>query len=195
MVAYLAPSLVSDVTRELYEYDSTHLHLNETLAVHDPVVGHLSSLLLDQVTVTKPGQRLFNDTLGRALVLHLVRAYGTTALPKLPAVGKLAPWRVRRVVDYMQANLADHAPLPGLASLVGLGPVQFARAFRAATGLPPHGYLLRLRIAQAAHLLETTRLSVTEVGLSCGFDQPSHFASMFRKRMGLSPSAYRNTRS
>ena len=90
--------------------------------------------------------------------------------------------------------MADHAPLSKLASLVGLGPVQFARAFRATTGLPPHGYLLRLRIAQAAHLLETMSLPVTEVGLCYGFDQPSHFAAMFRKRTGSSPSAYRNSR-
>ena len=194
MIAYLVPSLVDDVVRELYNQDPTRFRLSETLAMDDPVVGHIGSLLMDQVAVTKPGQRMFNDTLSRALVLHLIRTYGTTALPSLPAMGKLAPWRVKRVMDYMHANLADHAPLSKLASLVGLGPVQFTRAFRLATGVPPHEYLLRLRISHAIHLLETTSLPVTEVGLCCGFDQPSHFGVMFRKRIGFSPSAYRNSR-
>ena len=110
MITYLAPSLVDDVVRELYDRDPAHLHLSETLAVQDPAVCHLGSLLLDQAAVTKPGQRLLNDTLGRTLVLHLIRAYGSTGLPDLRAVGKLAPWRLKRVMDYMHANLADGGP-------------------------------------------------------------------------------------
>ena len=194
MIAYLAPSLVDEVMAEIFDRDSTCLHLCETLAVHDATADQLSRLLLNQVAVTKPGQRLLNDTLGRALVLHLIRAYGGTALPNPLADGKLAPWRVSRVVDYMHANLADQASLTQLASLVGLGPIHFTRAFRAATGFAPHAYLLRLRIAQAARLLEMTDLLITEVGVRCGFDHPSHFTATFRKRMGLSPRAYRNSR-
>ena len=76
----------------------------------------------------------------------------------------------------------------------GLSPSHFARAFRAAMGEPPHRYLVRLRIKMARELLEHTRLPVIEVGLRCGFEQTTHFATMFRKMTGLSPRAYRAAR-
>ena len=94
----------------------------------------------------------------------------------------------------MNANLAENMSLSQLAALVGLGPVQFARAFRAATCVPPHQFLIGLRLDEARHLLERTRLPVTHIVSRCGFDQPSHFATTFRKRMGLTPSACRAAR-
>ncbi len=191
VVAYIAPSLVEEVFTEVYEREAAGVRLFETFAVKDPAMEQLGRLLLGQMAASQPGQRLFNDTLSRALVLHLLRSCAER-VPPVPAMnGKLASWRVNRVVDYMRANLAGKASLSQLASLVGLGPVQFARAFRATTAVPPHAYLIRLRVEQAAHLLRTTSLSMTEIGLRCGFDHPSHFATTFRTRMGLSPTAYR----
>jgi len=52
--------------------------------------------------------------------------------------GGLAPSMLRRVTEYMLANLADDLALVTLASLVGLSPFHFCRAFRESTGLPPH---------------------------------------------------------
>ncbi len=58
----------------------------------------------------------------------------------------------------------------------------------------PHRFVSDLRIARARDLLENTDKSVTDIGLAGGFVRPSHFATMFRKRVGMSPSAWRAAR-
>jgi AraC family transcriptional regulator len=75
-----------------------------------------------------------------------------------------------------------------------LSATYFTRAFREAVGKPPHAYLIDLRLERAVDLLEHTRLSITEIALSCGFDQPQYFAAMFRRKFGFTPSLWRMER-
>ena len=134
------------------------------------------------------------DALTRALVIHLLQHHSTLSPKSEVAPSSLSGGRLQPVIAHMQAHLDEHLPLSSLADLSGLSPSQFARAFRAATGKPPHGYLLDLRIKRARDLLENTDLPVIEVGMQCGFEQPNHFATMFRKAVGLSPRAWRVAR-
>ena len=94
----------------------------------------------------------------------------------------------------MRSCLDQELPLSRLAAAGGLSLSQFVRAFRDATGTPPHRYLLGLRIDKARELLEQTDLPVIEVALNCGFGQPSHFATSFREATGFSPRAWRQAR-
>jgi AraC family transcriptional regulator len=55
----------------------------------------------------------------------------------------------------------------------------------------PYKYVLALRIEQSKRLLENRQLSVLEVAQSVGFDNPQHFATVFRRFAGVSPSTYR----
>ena len=136
------------------------------------------------------------DGLACALAVHLLRRYSPSGpqAPHSPAEGGLPGWRLRRVVEHMHANMAQKMPLAQLAAVGGLSTSQFTRAFRAATRESPYQYLVRIRIERACDLLEHTVLPIVEVGLRCGFEQPNHFATMFRKFMGMSPRAYRKAR-
>jgi AraC-like DNA-binding protein len=58
-------------------------------------------------------------------------------------------------------------------------------------GLSPWQYLNRYRIKQAQELLHRTSDSITAVALQVGFNDPAYFSRVFRKQVGLSPSAYR----
>lgn len=97
---------------------------------------------------------------------------------------------LRRVLARMRERLAEDVATGELAALVGLGPRQFNRRFQASTGVTPARMLRTLRIERAAMLLRSSRTSVTEVALACGFSQPQHLATAFRRRFGLTPSAY-----
>ena len=134
------------------------------------------------------------DSLGRALSLNLLRRYSNLA-PMVPeAPFSLAGRRLRRVLEYMHAHLDEALSLAQLAGAGGLSQSRFVRAFREAMGQPPHRYLVALRIDRARDLLEHTDLSVIEIALRCGFEQPTHFATMFRKITGFSPRAWRSAR-
>ena len=191
---FISPAVVDEVAEEVFTLDPARVRLAESLAARDDALDRFGRLLLAEAETGGTGTRLFTDALTRALALHLLRAYSTHA-PRPPAPpGVLVGWRLRRAVEHMHAHLAENLPLAQLAAAAGLSPSHFARAFRAATGEPPHRYLVRLRVDRARHLLEHTRLPVIEVGLRCGFEQTTHFATMFRKVTGLSPRAYRAAR-
>lgn len=78
-----------------------------------------------------------------------------------------------------------------LAGLVNLSPDYLVRLFRRHVGLPPLGYLTRIRIERAASLLTQTELAVAEIGAAVGWPDPNYFARRFRQESGLSPTAYR----
>jgi AraC family transcriptional regulator len=108
-----------------------------------------------------------------------------------PKVAELARWRLRRVTEYVEANLAESVSLADLAAAAGLTRMHFAAQFRAATGLPPHEYLLRRRIERAQEMLAEDREALVDIALSVGFQTQSHFTSVFKRFVGQPPRAWR----
>lgn len=120
---------------------------------------------------------------------HSVLAPSGAAAP--PPRGGLAPWRLRRATEWLDAHLAGDARLADLAAAVGLSERHLCTAFRVSTGRPPHRWLLERRVEHAKALLAAgPARPVTEVALACGFASSAHFATVFRKATGLTPSAW-----
>ena len=67
------------------------------------------------------------------------------------------------------------------------------RLIKEQTGTSPLQWLLNVRVRKAQELLERTCLPIDRIGTEVGFDVPSHFRERFRRRVGLSPSAYRRS--
>jgi AraC family transcriptional regulator len=128
--------------------------------------------------------------LGTVLMHELVRLHGRAGAP---ARGGLAAWQQRLAASYIEEHLAEHIPLATLANLVRLSPYHFSRAFKQSFGVPPHRYHTHRRIERAKALLERHVLSVTDIGLSLGFNETSTFTTTFRKVTGLTPSRYDRT--
>jgi AraC-like DNA-binding protein len=91
---------------------------------------------------------------------------------------------VRRRLDEQFAS--DHS-LAQLARDAGMSPFHFARVFHELTGVPPHRYLLRRRLAVAVQQLRDGA-SVTDTCFAVGFGSSSHFIRAFRRTVGVSPS-------
>ena len=75
-----------------------------------------------------------------------------------------------------------------LARLIRLGPLQFTKRLRAATGLSPHQYVMTSRIGRARELLSGSDMPLAEVALAVGFSGQSHFSISFRKMTGTTPA-------
>jgi len=102
--------------------------------------------------------------------------------------------RIHAARQSMDADPADLHSLSDLSSQVAMSPFLFARVFRELIGMPPHKYLLRLRLARARTLLESG-MNVTNTCYSAGFNNLSHFIRTFRRHFGFVPSAMRSSRS
>lgn len=132
------------------------------------------------------------DSYALALGVHLLRQY--SSVRKLGvAEYALAPYRLRRAKDFVEAHLAEDIGVVDIAAAAGLSAFHFSRAFRKATGLSPYRYLIERRIAHAESLLGSTDLSIAAVALSCGFSSQQHLSSTFSKIVGTTPARFRHS--
>lgn len=99
--------------------------------------------------------------------------------------------RIRAAVAYMDAHYQEKISLETIARLVYMNPSYFSTYFKKVMKVSVMDYVFNLRITQAANLLADPALSITEVGLSCGFPTPAYFSRAFAKAHGLSPVQYR----
>jgi AraC-like DNA-binding protein len=131
---------------------------------------------------------LYGDSLTRALVIQLLRL--TESPDQQVKLGKLAPWQLKRVTEFMRVHLSMRVHLKELAGLTGLSQSQFGRAFKASTGLAPHRWQLNERISKAQELLLDGELSLAQIALVTGFSEQSHFNRVFRNIIGASPGSW-----
>jgi AraC family transcriptional regulator len=116
----------------------------------------------------------------------------STAVP-LPS--GLAPWQIRKAKMHIELNLGGKVSTQDLATIAGLSPFHFSRAFRTSFGDSPHRYLLRRRIECSQGLMLSTKDSLAEIALNCGLVDQAHFGKLFRRLVGESPGAWRRARS
>jgi AraC family transcriptional regulator len=135
--------------------------------------------------------KLFVDCIESALANILLTSFNTFAPRSIPGKGGMAPHVLRRVVEFMHANMDKQIGLKDLADCAGLSLSHFSFQFRASINQSPHQYMLRLRIERSMELLKDSRLSVLDVGLEVGFRNQQHFATVFRNSVGVPPSVYR----
>lgn len=98
---------------------------------------------------------------------------------------------VEEAVRFMNEHFAEPLTVEQIAGRVHLHPVYFSQLFKAAVGVPPRQYLVRIRINQARRLLAETDMPVGEIAQNCGFRTIAYFSRVFREIEGVSPSVFR----
>lgn len=113
------------------------------------------------------------------------------APPRFEPTRGLSGRKLRRVVDYFEANLHRNITLSEVSDLVELTPRYFCAAFKHAMGRPPHQFQIELRVERATTLLRDPNFSLADVALMVGFSSQSHLSCYFRRIMGVTPARYR----
>lgn len=94
-------------------------------------------------------------------------------------------------IRFINENYPGKISIPDLARLEGMCMTTYNLLFKEQIGLPPTKYVIKLRIEHARNLLESTDLSVEEIGQLCGYPDINFFSRIFKKYVGVSPSNYR----
>ena len=193
VVIYLEPSIVARVATESFELDPTRTLVPPLDGLNVPELR--SAMLAADAELRASGgdgEQLLVESLATILSVHLIRH--VTGRHRLPAsAGGVLPRRkLHMVIEYIMENLEGSPTQEQMAAVAHLSPYHFARQFKAATGLPPHQYVIARRIERAQHLLQRDdEVGLAEVALRVGFSHQSKFSFHFKRILGVTPGRFR----
>jgi AraC family transcriptional regulator len=99
--------------------------------------------------------------------------------------------RLQRALLFMEGNTDRCVRVPELAERCSMSIWYFTKTFHGVYGMTPQSALARMRLQRSRQLIRQTRMSITEVGVACGFESNCAFSRAFRAEFGMPPSTYR----
>ncbi|HVJ61938.1 MAG TPA: AraC family transcriptional regulator [Tahibacter sp.] len=180
----LTPSLLRDASDAL-GVRSADADLASSIHVRDAQIERIGWMMQAEDHDAYPGGRLFADSLASALAARLLALQARVPAGKPPRA--LPAWRLRHVLDYIEAHLAEDLSLAELAAVAGYSVSHFKPLFRQAAGMPAHRYVLEQRVERARTLLLQGKQGISEIALDAGFAHASHMARCVRRVLGVSP--------
>ena len=183
------PTVFAQTIHEVVDPDT--IELLPLFATPDPFIYQIGVALKSALTKQGDTSRLYAETLVNSLILHLLEHY-TTIRPNLRETtsGKLPQYKLKQIIDYINAYLDRDLSLKELSSVVEMSPQYFSQLFKQSTGITPHQYVIRCRIEQAKRLIEQRKLSLAEIAIQVGFVDQSHLHRHFKRLVGVTPKNY-----
>jgi AraC family transcriptional regulator len=184
----LPQALWSHLAGEHTKRDLTQLILAPPFDFRDPLSEHLLYALQQELASGNAGGRLYVESLVQTLILHtLVHSSSLAPLHLLPDGHGLTPAQMRQVQEFMAENYEHDIGLTELAATLNFSPTYFAHQFKRSFGMPPHQYLMKVRVEQAKRLLEQGGMTVGDIAAQVGFYDQSHLAHHFKRVYGVAP--------
>jgi len=190
----LSPSLLRE-TGETMGLGEHNDGLVPSIHIRDPQIEHIGWMMQAEDRDAYPGGRLFADSLATALAARLWSLQSRHRQASSLSSRAMPVWRLKQVIEYIEANLDQDLTLAELAAVAGFSVSHFKPLFRQATGKPAHRFVLERRVERARWLLQDGRGSITDVALQTGFSHASHMARCMRQVLGVSPSQIAGRRS
>jgi AraC family transcriptional regulator len=175
--------------RELSGQELAKFRLPSGCFESDPLLRAVMSSLAGAMREGVPD--LYAQAARELMIAHILLRYA--GMPAPPEIN-VQDERLRRADDFMRAHLESSVTLHGIAECIGLSRFHTLRLFKRAYGETPIKRLTRLRMERAQLLLGQDGDSVTEIAFRCGYDNPAHFTSAFRRQTGITPTEFRRRR-
>jgi AraC family transcriptional regulator len=157
------------------------------LVLYDNRIHEIAKLIWQECQTVEESPQLYGESLTAALLSCL---FQSSQVQKRVSQLGLSRIQLKRTVEYMQASLLRDVRLKELASVAGLSPSHFGRAFKASTGLTPHRWIVQRRVQLAQRLMRESGKSIVIAAQMAGFATQSHFTKAFRTMTGATPRAW-----
>jgi AraC family transcriptional regulator len=164
----------------------------------DPLVVRLSEALAAAEKDQSEFGGIYADAIRLATVARMLSIHSGSEpfdyQPQNTSAPGLSKWRLKLVMKYVAEHIGDKVTLADMAAAARLSRMHFAALFLRATGMRPHDYLLKQRVAVAQELLQSTEKTIVEVALNVGFQTQAHFTTVFKKMTGCTPAKWREAK-
>ncbi|QSQ18966.1 helix-turn-helix transcriptional regulator [Pyxidicoccus parkwayensis] len=184
IVVQLPPALLRRAAEDLGR-DPDRTGLEPRHQFRDARIEHVAWALDAERRAGHPNGRLYTDSLGLALAVHLLGHY---AVPGELRSG-LSSQQLRRLTDYIEEHLDQNLTLPRLARVVEVSASHLKTQFRRSMGVPVHQYVIQRRVERARALLLKRQLAPSQVALEAGFSHQSHMARWMKRVLGVTPTS------
>jgi AraC family transcriptional regulator len=146
-VLVLDTSFLKQLADEMGSFNQ--IELTPQWNIFEPVIQSIVNALKTDIEAGFPAGRLYGESFGTALSVHLLKNSSSFGQKLAEYSGGLSPQKLKRVLDYIEAHLAEDISLENLATLAGISLCYFSRLFKQSMQVTPHQYVIRQRIELA----------------------------------------------
>lgn len=186
---FIHPDFLSGVSE--FMYGKSKVCFDNISSIYSNDLISYINIFIKEFQNKHSGYEFILQSITLQIVIHLLRHCKSNI--KLSELEKNHSKKdnINKVIDFLKSAYNYDFSLQELSSIANLSPYHFLRIFKAETGKTPYNYLMDIKIENCKELLKGNQYSITEIALACGFNSPSHFSSVFKKRVGVTPSAYK----
>ena len=176
--------------------DKDGVNLAANLFTPDRNVIELVHKMLDADMLAGPLAAQVCDSAMTILVSYLLEHYSKPSGNEESAVASgLSGARLRKVLSFIAENIETIDSNSQLAAICKMSEAHFSREFKRSMGIPPHQYVMKLRLERACLALLNQETRIIDIAYECGFNNASHFTRCFSSQFGVPPALYRLQRA
>ena len=186
----IEPKLIQSIAYE--SIDPEKVEILPTFPQSDPLIHQIATALKTSLLNNTFTSSLYAETMANALSVHLLQYYSTRKFTLQDYQDGLPRHKLRRVIDYINANLEENLSIAGLAELLMMSNHYFGRLFKQSMGITPYQYILQCRVERSKALLKNRELSIADIAQRVGFAHQSHLNYHFKRIVGITPKQFRD---
>jgi AraC family transcriptional regulator len=195
---FYLPIVLFDRLKDDFKLPAVPAHsIQHAFGIGDEVIRQVGLSILSELADETTAGRMYVEAASLALAARLIQKHCDSGayVPVERSAHSLDPVRLRRVLEFIDANFNHEITLETLAGIAGYSAFHFSRKFTLAMGIPPHRYVSRMRLEYAMTQLAAGKLPLAEIALNAHFSSQASFTRAFHRATGVTPKAYQRNRN
>lgn len=188
LVFELNDDLLKSVSEKIsIDYEVNYNSLTEDRFIRNQVTQELKDCLNKIISITSKqnkNKEFLLDLCAQELVYGLLQVKGTQQILNLEHGNP-----VYKAIKYMHDNLESSLSIKQISSELNMSESSFSQYFKKVTGVTPKEYLTDLKLSKAKDMIKNT--SITDAAFDLGYENISHFISLFKNKYGTTPKQYK----
>lgn len=189
MTMFIQKEFLCEISRMIFGRDQVYFH-NDNYKIDSHVQTLIRSFMEESIHC-QAGFEFIMESLSTQIAINILRQLKSNMPEIVQEKSYSDRQNINRAIEFLTANYNQSYSLDDVAKVANLSPYHFIRVFKVQMGKTPYDFVLEMKIEKAKEMLRFSDSLVTEICYMCGFNNPSHFATVFKRKVGCLPTEYR----